>query len=75
MFTILEDGRKTDVDAKIENGRILLSPADFERALAQSELTVFRSRIEAAAALADLLAGTAGAESDLVPPPGAEATP
>jgi hypothetical protein len=32
-FTILEDGRKTDVDARIEDGRILVSCADIERSL------------------------------------------
>jgi hypothetical protein len=32
-FTILEDGRKTSVDARIDGDRILVSPADLERAL------------------------------------------
>jgi hypothetical protein len=35
-FTILEDGRKTEVDARIDEGRILLSPADLERSLGWS---------------------------------------
>lgn len=32
-FTILEDGRKTEVDASIDEGRVLLSPAHLERSL------------------------------------------
>jgi hypothetical protein len=32
-FTILEDGRSTNVDARIDGGRILVSPSDLERAL------------------------------------------
>jgi hypothetical protein len=35
-FSILEDGRRTDVDARIEDGRVLVSPADLERALGWS---------------------------------------
>lgn len=31
-FSILEDGRRTDVDAKIDGGRILVGAADLERA-------------------------------------------
>ena len=32
-FTIVEDGRPNEVDARIAAGRVLLSPSDLERAL------------------------------------------
>jgi hypothetical protein len=32
-FTILDDGRKTSVDARVAGDRVLLAPADLERAL------------------------------------------
>jgi hypothetical protein len=35
-FTILEDGRSTEVDARTDEGRILLSPDDLERSLGWS---------------------------------------
>ena len=35
-FSILEDGRCTSVDAQVEDDRVLVSPADLERALGWS---------------------------------------
>jgi hypothetical protein len=35
-FTILEEGRQTEVDAVVDDGRILLRPEDVERALGWS---------------------------------------
>lgn len=35
-FSILEDGRSTQVDALVEDDRVLLTPADLERALGWS---------------------------------------
>jgi len=35
-FSILEDGRCTSVDARIDSGRVSISPADLERALGWS---------------------------------------
>jgi hypothetical protein len=35
-FTVLEDGRRTEVDARVDGDRILLTPSDLERSLGWS---------------------------------------
>jgi outer membrane protein TolC len=58
------------------NGELpLIELLDFERALAQGELDMVRTRIAAAAALAELFGGASVADTDLIPPPSAEAIP